>query len=238
VDEPTMVTLGRHQFPRETVRRLEQLARESRGNVRNFLYSIQFPGKRDLFKSPKDFISDLLCESDVNPLDFMGQSITEHGYIWDIVHENYVDSKNSDLVFMSESMSLADVLDTEIYKGNWYLIPLFSTVSTVMPAHQINHTLSRDKLRSGSSWTKFGNFKMRDIKYRSMSNRCNLVMDIDSLVTLRQYCQTDKKKALDLCRHYKLTSSDMDVMNHLALSNKLKPKDLQSIKKSLKEAAA
>jgi hypothetical protein len=63
-------------------------------------------------------------------------------------------------------------------------------------------------------------------------------MDIDSLVTLRQYCQIDKKKALDLCRHYKLTSSDMDVMNHLALSNKLKPKDLQSIKKSLKEAAA
>jgi hypothetical protein len=239
IDVPTMVTIGRKSFPKEPLRRLEFLAEESKGNVRNFLYSIQFSDKRDIFKTPRDFISDLLCEgSNVNPLEYFGKSIPEHGYIWDIVHENYVDSKNPDLIFMSECMSQSDILDTEIYKGNWSLIPLFSTISTVMPAFQINHSLNRTTLRSGSAWTKFGNFKMRDMKVRSMSNRCGYVMDFDSSMMIKMYCQRDKEKALELCKTYKLGSSDMDVINHLAIVNKMKPKELQSIKKSLKALAA
>jgi len=139
---------------------------------------------------------------------------------------------------MSECMSQSDILDTEIYKGNWSLIPLFSTISTVMPAFQINHSLNRMTLRSGSAWTKFGNFKMRDMKVRSMSNRCGYTMDYDSSMLIKTYCQRDKEKALELCKVYKLGSSDMDVINHLAILNKLKPKELQSIKKSLKALAA
>jgi energy-coupling factor transporter ATP-binding protein EcfA2 len=239
IDVPTMVTLGRKSFPKETLRRLEFLAEDSQGNVRNFLYSIQFSDKRDIFKTPRDFITDLLCEgSNVNPLEYFGKSIPEHGYIWDIVHENYVDSSRSNLVFMSECMSQSDILDTEIYKGNWSLIPLFSTISTVMPAFQMNHTLGRATLRSGSAWTKFGNFKMRDMKVRSMSNRCGYKIDFDAAMVIKSYVQHDKEKAIDLCKFYKLGSPDMDVINHLAVVNKLKPKELQSIKKSLKALAA
>ena len=51
---------------------------------------------------------------------------------------------------------------------------------------------------------------------------------------LKLYCQTDIEKALEICKEYKIVSSDMDVINHLALINKLKTKELQSVKKSLK----
>jgi hypothetical protein len=136
---------------------------------------------------------------------------------------------------MSESMSLADVIDTEIYKGNWELVPLFSTVSTVMPAFQINHTLERSAIKSGSAWTKYGNFKMRDMKFKAISKRSHYKLDVDALMLLRTYCQApDKTKALEICKEYKLTSSDIDVINHLALVNKLKPKEMQAIKKVLK----
>jgi hypothetical protein len=236
IDIPTMVTIGRRNFPKEPLRRLETLASASKGNVRNFLYSVNFADSRDIFKTPKDFICDLLCsDSNVNPLDHFGKSIQEHGYIWDIVHENYPSSSNSDITFMSESMSLADVIDTEIYKGNWELVPLFSTVSTVMPAFQINHTLERSAIKSGSAWTKYGNFKMRDMKFKAISKRSHYKLDVDALMLLRTYCQApDKTKALEICREYKLTSSDIDVINHLALVNKLKPKEMQAIKKVLK----
>jgi len=80
IDVPTMVTIGRKSFPKEPLRRLELLAEDSKGNVRNFLYSIQFSDKRDIFKTPRDFITDFLCEgSDINPLDYFGKSIPDMG---------------------------------------------------------------------------------------------------------------------------------------------------------------
>jgi hypothetical protein len=239
IDHPTMVTIGRLNFPKEPLRKLELLATASHGNVRNFLFSIGFEDTRDIFRTPKDFIADLLCsDSNVNPLDYLGKSIPEHGYTWDVVHENYPDSKHIPLVTMSECMSLADILDSEIYKGNWDFIPLFSMISTIIPARHINHTLDRGALRAGSAWTKFGNYKMRHSKYSSMSNRCGYTMDIDSLMLLKTYCQQDTKKAFEICKTYKLESPDMDIMNHLALIHKLKAKDLQAIKKSLKASAS
>lgn len=237
IDIPTMVTIGRQKFPKEPLRRLEHLATDACGNVRNFLYSINFSDSRDIFQTPRDFVCDLLCESNVNISNYFCASIPEHGYTWDIVHENYPDSKNANIEYISECMSQSDVLDTEIYKGTWELIPVFSTVSTIMPAFQLNHSLDRSVIRSGSAWSKFGNFKMRDMKYRSMSNRTTFKMDIDTLMLIKTYIQLDREKALEICKAYKLTSSDMDVINHLALINKLKSKELQSIKKSLKDAS-
>ncbi len=235
VDTPTMVTIGRRQFPKEPLARLEKLAHKSLGNIRNFLYSVNFPDARDTFRTPRDFICDLLCsDSSVDPMDYLGKTIHEHGYTWDIVHENYTDCEHVDLTFVSECMSQADVLDNEIYKGNWGLVPFFSTISTVAPAFNIDHSLERFSIRSGSAWTKFGNYKMRHMKFTSISKRCQYRVDVDSLMLLKLYCQTDREKALEICKEYKIVSSDMDVINHLALINKLKPKELQSIKKSLK----
>ena len=234
MDEPTMVYIGRLQYPKEPVKRLESLARESRGNIRNFLFSITFTCHRDIFKTPRDFISDLLCDhTDEDPRKHLGVCISEHGYIWDIVHENYVDSKNVKIEEISEYMSLSDVIDTKIYNGNWELIPLFSTLSTVAPALAIDHTLKKSSLRSGSAWTKYGNYKMRLIKYKSIINRTNKHVDIESLMVMRDLWQADPVKGLEVMRSYGLRGSDIDVINHLALIKKLKAKEIQAIKKSL-----
>ena len=99
----------------------------------------------------------------------------------------------------------------------------------------INHTI-KAPLRSGSAWTKFGNYKMRHLKYMSMSKRSNYKLDIDTVMLIKLYCQTDKQKALEIFREYNLNSSDLDVINHLAIINKLKPKEVQSLKKFLKES--
>jgi hypothetical protein len=107
----------------------------------------------------------------------------------------------------------------------------------VMPAFVINHTLDRFKMRSGSAWTKFGNFKMRDMKYREMSRRTTHKIDVDSLMVIKSYCQKDPAKALELCKTYKLVSADIDIINHLALIHKMKTKEMQAIKKALKSVA-
>lgn len=235
IDIPTMITIARRQFPNETLVKLESLAKKSNGNIRNFLFSINFDEKRDIFKVPKEFISDLLCKhSSQDPREYIGQSIMEHGYIWDIVHENYIDADTDlDLVYISECMSQSDIIDTTIYNGNWELIPFFSTVSTIIPSIMINHSI-KGPLRSGSAWTKFGNYKMRHLKYTSMSNRSTYNLDINTLMLIKTYCQTDKQKTLEIFKEYKLNSSDVDVINHLAVVSKLKPKEIQALKKVLK----
>jgi predicted MFS family arabinose efflux permease len=43
----------------------------------------------------------------------------------------HIDAENVDMVYISECMSHADILDTIIYNGSWDLIPLFSTISTI-----------------------------------------------------------------------------------------------------------
>ena len=239
MDEPTMVYIGRLEYPKEPVKRLESLARESRGNIRNFLFSITFTCHRDIFKTPKDFITDLLCDhSSEDPRKYFGDGISEHGYIWDIVHENYVDSKNVKIEEISELMSLSDILDTKIYNGNWELIPLFSTLSTVAPAIAIDHSLKKSSMRSGSAWTKYGNYKMRIIKYKSIINRTNKHVDVDSLMVIRDLWQTDKERGLEVMREYGIRGPDIDVINHLAIVKKLKAKEIQTIKKSLAAPAS
>ena len=234
MDEPTMVYIGRTEYPTEPVKRLESLAKESRGNIRNFLFSITFTCHRDIFKTPKDFITDLLCDhSTEDPRKYLGDGISEHGYIWDIVHENYVDSTKVKLEEIAELMSLSDILDTKIYNGNWELIPLFSTLSTVAPAIAIDHSLKKSSMRSGSAWTKYGNYKMRILKYKSIINRTHKHVDIDSLMVMRDLWQADKQRGLEVMREYGIRGPDIDVINHLAVVKKLKAKEIQTIKKSL-----
>jgi hypothetical protein len=41
---------------------------------------------------------------------------------------------------------------------------------------------------------------------------------------------------IPILKHYKLEYSDLDIMNHLALKNKIKPKLLNNLKKELKKS--
>jgi hypothetical protein len=91
----------------------------------------------------------------------------------------------------------------------------------------------KDKIRPGSSWTKYGNYKMRSQKFRDIQRRCGTQLDIDALGLLKRYAEVGD---IEPMVEYGLTPQDFDVMNHLAVGNKLKQRDVTRVKKALKNA--
>ena len=79
---------------------------------------------------------------------------------------------------------------------------------------------------------KRGVLQMREKKYAAMSRK--MPLDVDALTVLNAYCLKDDPCAISKLKAYGLQSSDLDVMNHLMLINKMKPKALAAIKKKLK----
>jgi hypothetical protein len=130
-------------------------------------------------------------------------------------------------------MSQSDILDSIIYNGAWELIPLFSLVSTVIPAIDIDHRLKRATMRPGSAWTKFGNYRMRSIKYRNISNRTHNVVDHDSLGLIRLLAQKNLSRAVEVMKSYSFEPQDIDIMNHLTFAPKMKAREIQNLKKKL-----
>jgi hypothetical protein len=48
-------------------------------NIRTFLTDLDFSHDRDTFPTPKDFVTDLLCKSRVDPWSYIGHIVMEHG---------------------------------------------------------------------------------------------------------------------------------------------------------------
>ncbi len=232
-DLADIVKIGLRQRPKETVARLSTLARACNGNIRTFLYSLDFSASRDIFKTPKDFVSDLLCPSSDNPRNYLGQVVSEHGYVWGVVHDNYVDAPGADFVKIAECMSVAEILDTHIYDGNWEILPFFCLVSTVIPAIEVNQCLDKTLIRPGSAWTKYGNYKMRRNKLNQIQARVPQNLDVDSIKLLVRYCKLKSPLAVPLLKSYSIKPPDIDVINHLVLSDKLTQKEIQNLKKAL-----
>ena len=236
-----MVAFGKNRFSYMNIRDLVELAKKARGNIRNFEMSLIFSHDKDTFKTPKNMIYDMTCKNSKypeNPSAYIGKTIYEHGYSWGIIHENYLNaSALTDTIYpnIADCMSMADTIDTVMYEGNWDFTWLFSLYGIVIPAIKIKHTLDRDTMRPGSAWTKYGNYKMRNSKYRSIHDRnAKFKLDLDSLKLIHEYCIKNDDDVIDRLLHYNLTSADMDTINHLSLINKLKPKALNILKKKLK----
>lgn len=235
-----LVRLGQDSFPNKKLPEIIESAKKARGNVRDFISYLNSSDRKDIFKTRKGFVHDLLC-SDArwpeNPRDYLCTPIEEHGYSWGIVHENYPDSPEVNDCYseIADWMSQADLIDNLMYEGDWDVSKLFSLYAIVMPAIRINHTLTIENMRPGSSWTKYNNFKMRHYKIKSMSYRKpGLSVKLDDIYLFHQYCHHDQAKAKELFRTYGLTSADLDVMNHICFKNKLKPRVLNKFKKELK----
>lgn len=206
----------------------EAAAKMCRGDIRTFKNMLHKYDDRDVFKTPKEFISDILCSGE--PVGFQ-ESLTEHGNIWNIFQENYLNSKDVDIQRSSYSFSDADIYDTFIYHGNWEIMPFFALSAVTIPHASLGKPLDRTKLRPGSCWTKYGNYKMRYQKYRDIHKRTRL--DIDALCLLKKHAEYGNTKLLV---DYGITPQDFDVMNHLAISSKLKAKHVTHVKKALKYA--
>lgn len=238
----TDVCLGYPNFetiviPRPTIDQLlsiepghdaEAAARASRGDIRAFQNAVYKYGHKDRFKTPKEFIADILCSDE--PAGFQ-ESLTEHGNIWNIFQENYLNSKGVNVDRCAQSFSDADIYDAVIYHGQWELMPYFSLHAVTIPHVHLGEKLDRDKLRPGSCWTKYGNYKMRSQKYRDIRKRTG--QDIESLCLLKKHAEYGNTKILV---DYGITPQDFDVMNHLAISSKLKAKHVTHVKKALKHA--
>jgi hypothetical protein len=207
---------------------------KSRGNIRNFLNYNDGFDIQDLFLSPKEIIHDLLSnvESQYN-LDY----VHEHGHMWDVFSNNYLDSPGVNMPRLSDSFSEADLFDSVMYHdGSWELMPYFVNSALVIPKHHMGMPLKREKIKPGSSWTKHGNMRMRAQKIKDISNSSGVYpvrLSNDELCLLQKYAA---RKNIDPLISYKIAPQSFDVMNHLCLMSKLKPRDVSHVKKKLKDA--
>ena len=209
----------------------ENAAIRCNGNIRDFFTYLEGFDDKDVFKNPKEYIKDILSD----PCSIgIPESIHEHGHIWDIFQENYLDSVGVDVTRVSSAFCEADVYDTQMYTtGDWHLMAYFIVNALVIPKCALGKPLDKDTIRPGSCWTKYGNFKMRDQKYKEIQKRNGHNLHIDDLCLIKKYAENgDLQPMLD----YGLTPQDFDVMNHLAVGSKLKQRDVTRVKKALKNA--
>jgi len=228
------VSIGNTRFPHVTIETLLEKANKSNGDIRSFLFYLDFSDDKDLFFTPKGFIHKLVSKSGINPSDYIGDIIEDHGYSSGIIHENYVDavSKFDDFHHIIDYISHSDSFDNKLYEGNWSLTPYFCTESIIAPAMYIGNSLRPETMRPGSSWTKYNNFKMRKGKLQSIHARTGIT--VDHVLLIRDYCIRDPDKAYDIICTYNLEAADLDIINHIALKTKIKPKTLQKLKNRLK----
>ena len=197
----------------------ENAAIKCNGNIRDFFSYIEGSDTKDVFKTPKEYVKDILSDP---------------SSMWDICQENYIDSKGVNLEKCTDSFSIADIYDTHMYStSDWSVMPFFVLNAILIPKSVLGEPLNRESIRSGSCWTKYGNFKMRYQKYKDIQKRCGSNLCIEDLCLIKKYAENgDLKPMLE----YGLTPQDFDVINHLAVGSKLKPRDVMKVKKALKNA--
>jgi hypothetical protein len=233
--------IGKEKFINKNEIEILLGAKKCNGNLNIFLNSFQFDGKRDILLSPKDVVHNLLCPGKTNPSDFIGEYLEEHGYSWGIVHENYPRAKNITMETVqeiSENMSLADIYDNKLYYGYWDLNPYFCQEAIIEPSIKLKQSLYRESMNPGSAWTKYNNMKMRMGKIKQMRYRNKYLRldNLDVLMNLQNKCIEMELEVIPILKHYNLEYGDLDVINHLALVNKIKPKLLNNLKKELKKS--
>lgn len=210
----------------------DEVLKKCRGDLRYAIQSLTLHSDdKDEFQGAKDFIESLVSKnSNVNPLDFAGHAIHEPGNVTAILHENYPDSRMCKPAEIMESLSEAMIFESEIYKGSWDLYPYYNFLGCVFPAVQIGHAL-RPPLRPGSVWTKHQSACARSKRLEALAQRVpGKRLSMDEILLLHTYAQ---KGDVAVLKEHGLTTQDLDVLNHLSLNNKIKPKDLAALKKSL-----
>lgn len=201
------------------------------GSVQNFLSYVDIASDaKDLFPSGKDVITELLT---VKSNRYGSEKAFEHGNMFAMFQENYLDSVGVDYARSALSFSDADVFDSALYEGDWDCMGYFINAAFHLPKWCMGEPLHAQNIRAGSSWTKYGNYKMRRQKVRQISDAAAPYgLDVQSLCLLRRHAE---KKNFDILQTYNITPQAFDIMNHLCLSNnKLKQREVSNIKKQLK----
>jgi len=200
-----------------------------KGNIGNYFNYLEFKDDKDIFKSSKEIIEDYFCKPGNIDIE---ETIHEHGHVWGAVHENYLETEPENPEKIMYALIDADTYDTELYNGEWDVMPYFVLNAIKIPKIYMKKLLDKDKIRPGSAWTKYGNQKMREQKIRSIQARSHTKMSHHEFMLLREYAKCGDVSKF---KEYSLTPQDFDVMNHLGLQNKLKQREVTKIKKMIKE---
>ena len=201
------------------------------GNLRDLFMYMEGSDEKDLFVTPKKLIHSFLTPSEFHPQYHIGDIIGDHGYSCAVIQENYISSNISDFSNITDEFSMADVYDGIIYNGYWELLPYFCHHGIIKPCIAINKSLLPEAIRPGSYWSKYNNFKMREGKLKEIKHRTGLT--IDELLVLKTKCIYEPEKAIEHMKHYNMIPQDLDILNHISLITKLKPKATQSLKRCL-----
>ena len=199
-------------------------ARLCEGNMWNFEFYKQFTDRKDKFWTPKDYVYNIMT---THQDSYIKDSIDEHGHTFGMLHENYLDTRgltieeSADII---ESMSLADIYDTLIYTQNWEYCNFFQIEGIARPANTIQGRFGKSTLRPGSCWTKTNNQKMRESKLKKFKP-----VHHDKLIRILENLMISGPQD----NFYELTTSDIDVINHLKMSGKFKPSEILRLKKAV-----
>ena len=207
-----------------------EAAAKANGSIRNFFHHLENYDDTDTFKTSKEYVKDILCTEEPFP---WFDTLPEHGHVCDTLQENYPDSKGADIIRIADSLSESDVIDTHVYNGQWSLLPYYIHHGIRVPKAFLGKPLDPGKIRSGSAWTKFGNYKMRFKKYNEIRRKSGNRLGVEEMCLLKRYAELGR---YDRLLDYDLTPQDFDVMNHLATTSKLKQRDVTNVKKGLKHA--
>lgn len=209
-------------------------AMKSNGDLRQFKSRLKYNSQNDTFKTPKTLMCDLLHHKE-NPMNLVGKWLEEYGFSCSMIHENYIDQSSLDnIVDSSESLSLADTYDTEIYKGDWDMLQYYTPAAIIKPVLNLDIPKKSCYIRNGSMWSKFSNQCMRHNKFMDMVHNAKPhTLDVSALNCLHNICRHDMELFHALIKDYNITRTGIDVMNHISLQNKLKPSAVTKIKNAL-----
>jgi len=175
-------------------------------------------GARDIHMDPKDYLV-MQMTSKCDPLDAIHKCGSEHGNGLGIIFANYQSVCSLDeAVELMDSLSIATLIDQRIYRGNWdyETRKYFNFHSFTVPLSIIKGRTG--EVTSATLWTKFLNECMKRKKLREAG------LDHDSVEVARAYAIREQNP-LDL------DSSQLDALKIGDLTNKLKAKTVQKLKK-------
>jgi hypothetical protein len=220
-----MISICKKLHPKMKIEHISHCAKKCDGDIRALLFSLQFNDNRDVFKTSKEYIFDLLKKGGSNAYEHINKDVSDHGYIWDIVFTNYAhNGLNNDI---AQSLSDADVYDTRIYGNSWELMDHFWVSGVIYPLCNMKGPICESKLKPGSAWTKFSNFKMKEKRLKSLPSidMCNHITKIMSIAP--------HDDVINILRSYNIKAKDIDILNSLNLFTKIPIKKIKKIKTDL-----
>lgn len=179
-------------------------------------------GVADIHMDPKEYITKQLTTK-CDPLEAIHKCGAEHGNGLGIVFENFPTVCSVEESFeILDSMSYAAVLDQKIYSGQWdyETLKYFNHFAFAKPLSIIGGRFKGTPVPA-TMWSKFLNICMKRKKLKEAG------LDFESVALVREYAIKEQNPL-------GLSHSDLDSIKIGDLSNRLKAKTIQKLKKCAK----